>query len=773
MGRPTGQVRRARPERDDTESMAREVREGLLAPLPSLPSKYFYDDRGSALFEEITRLPEYYQTRTEEAILEAVADEVLERARPRELAELGSGAGRKIRILLDGLARRGTLERCLLMDINDRFLRESAKRLQAAYPSAEVRGVLGDFTEDLDDLGPGGGRLLLFFAGTLGNLHPEAVPGFFARAARVLEAGDSFLVGVDLVKDAARLEAAYNDAAGVTARFNLNILQVVNDRLGADFDPGAFEHVAFYDEANAWIEMRLRARRPCRVSVPGAGVGLRFERGQEIRTELSCKYTRGSLEGLLGGTGLVLDRWFTDPEGLFALALLRRDGDGERVKGTRAPSAHPVPAPEAARLLGPFRDAWRRSDSLFALLAEGALLEQPIPLRQPFIFYLGHLPVFAWNHLGRRGLGEGPLREDFEALFERGIDPIGVDAYQAAASWPAVADVLAYRDAVRSRIGRALERGDATGDRAAVGLMVLEHELMHQETLLYMVQRLPHHRKRRPLGAVSLPPGKGRPGGRVRVPAGTAVLGARRGTIPFGWDNEFPEHEVEVPGFVIDRTPVTNADFLAFVEADGYRERRLWDGEGWAWRERAGLRHPAVWSEGPAGWAYRTLFEDVPLLRVADWPVYVSGAEAAAYAAWQGARLPTEAEFHRAAYGSPEGPRPWPWGAAPPAPHHGNFGFHRWSPTAVGGFPEGASAWGALGLAGNGWEWTSTPFAPFAGFERMPGYPGYSADFFDGRHHVLLGASWATDLRLVRRSFRNWFQVHYPYVFAKFRCVRA
>jgi L-histidine N-alpha-methyltransferase len=319
-------VRRARPERDEVAAMAAEVRDGLRGPFPSLPCKYFYDDRGSELFEEITRLPEYYQTRTEEALLEQVAGAVLERTRPRELVELGSGAGRKIRVLLDRLAASGRLESCLLMDVNALFLSESAEALHSAYPAARVRGVLGDFTEDLSDLGPGGERLLLFFAGTLGNLHPDDVPAFFRRSAGVLEPGDGFLVGVDLVKDKARLEAAYNDAAGVTARFNLNILRVLNARLGADFDLAAFEHVAFYDEANAWIEMRVRARRPCRVLLPGAGLALRFERGQELRTELSCKYTRDSLEARLAGTGLALDRWFTDRESLFGLALLRREG---------------------------------------------------------------------------------------------------------------------------------------------------------------------------------------------------------------------------------------------------------------------------------------------------------------------------------------------------------------------------------------------------------------------------------------------------------------
>ena len=317
---------RIRDARAVASRMAQEVRAGLQArPLPYLPSKYFYDDRGSALFDEITRLPEYYQTRTEEAILEAVADDVVERGQPRELCELGSGVGRKVRLLLDAMGRRGLLDRCVLLDISEGFLIESARQLAADYPALAVRGIVGDFLEDVPALGPGGGRLALFLAGTMGNLHPAHVPPFLRALARQLEPGDTFLLGVDLVKDEARLHAAYNDAAGVTAEFNRNILRVVNTHLGSDFDPGAFEHVAFYDRKAAWIEMRLRATRDMRVSIPRASLEVTFQRGDELRTELSCKYTRGSLEAMLPGTGLRLESWYTDPEELFALVLLRRN----------------------------------------------------------------------------------------------------------------------------------------------------------------------------------------------------------------------------------------------------------------------------------------------------------------------------------------------------------------------------------------------------------------------------------------------------------------
>ena len=326
---PAGGVRveRAREADGTLARMAADVRAGLLArPLPSLPCKYFYDDRGSALFDEITRLPEYYQTRTEDAILEAIADEVIERTRPTELCELGSGIGRKVRRLLEAMRARQLLERCVLLDISEGFLTASVERLAADYPGLAVRGVVGDFHEDLVALGPGGGRLALFFAGTIGNLHPTDVPGFLRALAAQLAPGDALLVGLDLVKNAARLHAAYNDAAGVTAAFNRNVLHVVNRALGADFQPEAFEHVAFYDPANAWIEMRLRASRDMRVCVPGARLDLTYRAGDEIRTELSCKYTRQSFASRVAGTGLRLDRWFTDPEQLFASALLVRVG---------------------------------------------------------------------------------------------------------------------------------------------------------------------------------------------------------------------------------------------------------------------------------------------------------------------------------------------------------------------------------------------------------------------------------------------------------------
>jgi ergothioneine biosynthesis protein EgtB len=414
--------------------------------------------------------------------------------------------------------------------------------------------------------------------------------------------------------------------------------------------------------------------------------------------------------------------------------------------------------------------AWERSDALFATLRDEALGERPIRLRQPFVFYLGHLPAFAWNHIGRRRLGRPAGNAAFDDLFARGIDPPDTsDAPSEAGAWPDVAAVRDYRDRIRAALRPVLDEPRLE----ATALMVVEHELMHHETLLYMVLRLDHAKKKPPRTAQT--PASSTGAGRlVRIPAGRARLGTARDSLRFGWDNEFPQCEVDVEAFSIDAVPVRNRDFLEFVESGAYADENLWSEEAWQWLQRDGRRYPPFWQETKAGLTVRNAYADVPLDLAGEWPVFVTWAEASAYARQHGRRLPTEAEWDRAAFGTPDGSsRFFPWGNEPASAARGNFGLRHWSPQPVGAHPRGASAFGVLDLAGSGWDWTSTPFAPFAGFEPLEGYEGYSADFFDDRHYVLKGASWATDDSLVRRSFRNWFQPHYPHVFAQFRLLTA
>jgi ergothioneine biosynthesis protein EgtB len=427
------------------------------------------------------------------------------------------------------------------------------------------------------------------------------------------------------------------------------------------------------------------------------------------------------------------------------------------------------------------RACWSRSDEIFGLLDPEELLEQPISLRHPLIFYLGHLPAFAWNQVCRGVLEIPSFRPEFDSLFERGIDPMGVDHYESSTEWPAVEEIIEYRDRVRPALLDAIDPvadragRDPLAERGRIFEVAIEHELMHQETLQYILQQLPSDRKRRP---EPMPPhlfdGAANSSG-VAVGGGPVVLGAEFDAVPFGWDNEFPQLELEVGDFVIDRTPVRNSEFEEFVENGGYQRPNLWRDEDWQWRQRMGLEQPVFWSREGEGLVYHAMFDHFPLDQVADWPVYVSHAEAEAFCQWCGGRLATEAEFHRAAYSTPEGGvRRYPWGEEAPAEKHGNFDFRHWAPTPVGCFSDGDSVWGVADLIGNGWEWTSTVFEPFPGFEPyIPSYPGYSADFFDGLHNVMLGASWATPTGLIRRSFRNWFQRQYPFMFAKFRCVYA
>jgi len=435
-------------------------------------------------------------------------------------------------------------------------------------------------------------------------------------------------------------------------------------------------------------------------------------------------------------------------------------------------------------MIDTFRDrlqhAWTMSDRIFELVPQDRWLDQPIKLRHPILFYVGHLPAFAWNQVGRGLLDLGPQHETFDELFEFGIDPMGVDSHDAAVRWPSVDEVLDYRDRTRTRLLELVEdvasraTDDRLADRGRILNLVLEHEYMHHETLQYMLQQLDPELKRPPADTPSPVTGHAHGREQVEVSGGEVVLGADFDAVDFGWDNEFPEHRQRVETFTVDRTPVRNGDWLEFMDADGYDRRELWTDDDWSWRQRAGIEHPAHWERPEESWRVRTMFDRVDLDDVTGWPVFVSLAEARAYCRWRDVRLPTEAELHRAMYASTSGgARRFPWGDDAPRPGvHGNFDFRHWAPTPVDAHPEGASAWGLLDTVGNGWEWTSSVFAPFPGFEAyVPSYKGYSTNFFDDRHFVMLGASWATPAPLVRRSFRNWFQDHYPWMFAGFRTV--
>jgi len=429
-------------------------------------------------------------------------------------------------------------------------------------------------------------------------------------------------------------------------------------------------------------------------------------------------------------------------------------------------------------------DARRRSDELFSLVRYDAIYERPIPERHRIIFYIGHLEAFDWNLLNNResGLDFGlkSIHPEFDRLFAFGIDPVGGGLpTDLPSAWPALESVREYVSNIRAILDQKLveinlDSGLEPMTRHDFSLSTLlnvaiEHRLMHVETLAYMLHQLPLAMKAGqpiPTDPVAAPVVQKE----IAIPAGFVKLGLRRGDETFGWDNEYALHTVEVPAFTIDQYKVTNRQYLAFMAEGGYQKRALWADDDWNWKTEKAIAHPLFWKKDGDRWLYRSMFEEIPL--PLDWPVYVSQAEASAYARWAGKSLPTEAEWQRAAYGTnDQEARHYPWGSEKPSRRFGNFDLQRWDPAPVNVSPEGQSAFGVHDLLGNGWEWTSPVFSPFPGFEPFPFYRGYSADFFDGKHFVMKGGSARTAACMLRPTFRNWFQAHYQNVYAGFRCV--
>jgi iron(II)-dependent oxidoreductase len=368
------------------------------------------------------------------------------------------------------------------------------------------------------------------------------------------------------------------------------------------------------------------------------------------------------------------------------------------------------------------------TDELFRLVRPDSLYERPIPERHRLIFYLGHLEAFDWNLLGRQALDLPAFDSSLDHLFAFGIDPGDGDLpHDQPSDWPTVRTVETYNQATREQIDAVLPKLPEPMTGAAI-----EHRLMHAETLAYLLHQLPYERKR-PQPPPTVPDAGPPQASRIDIPAGDVEVGLRPGC-GFGWDNEFDAHIVHVPAFRVDRYKVTNGEYLEFV--------------------RAGGDAPPFWIQRGGAWFYRGMFAEIPL--PLSCPVYVTHSQARAYAGWKGLKLPSEAQFQRAARGLPASR---------------NTDFRYWDPIPVTADDDGAG--GPAQMTGNGWEWTSTVFGPFPGFRPFPFYTNYSEPFFDGAHFVLKGGSPRTAARLLRPSFRNWFRPSYPYVYATFRLVEA
>ena len=770
-----------------------------------LPNVYFlYDKKGSELFEEITRQPEYYLTSTEMDILSMHARDICrypgeDISAPREFTssyiELGAGVGKKMSPILEwekSLVRTSSAftkyipvdysasaleENVTIYNKTDSKSKDFLKIIPHVGTNEEVLPIMSDLA---------GKKTFIFLGSSLGN-DEDPVP-FLKRLISNCGPTDRVIIGVDLAADehiggrksVAFIEDAYNDSAGVTSDFILNSLAVINRQAGLDFDLNNFKHVAEYNSKKEAVEIFVECVAPCEVTATSTArtkdtFHIRyFEPGDRIFIEQSGKFSRSCIKRITSEAGMAVTRTWGDKHGNFCLF--------EAV-------------PHVAK------DITDLSKFIFEdLVGAGCLSDQPIDLRNPWAFYYGHISAFS-----DRVALMLPGRDDDRNRYERGVDPDVDDPTKIHShserlqEWPEASDFHEYAKVVEAGLEEVLS---SSGPSESY-LMAIEHADMHHETLMYnmtgceTLSRQSIERRNRkdysnkhpfsafkkaPLGGVHHHSQKSY----ADIPLTSVSLGCSDQSLQalgFVWDNELPSQPaVDVHPFKVSVTPVTNKEFSHFVEDGGYANPAYWASnhvsdivvrnggmDAWSWILREELSAPRLWDQdlSSGGWGVRTACDGVvPVSEAAsEWPAWVTLFEAAAFCEWLGggARLMSEYEYH-ALFNDDEA-------LFNAASRKGNNNWKYRSAVPVGILEDGVAASGVTDLVGNGWEWTSTEFAPLHGFVEMPTYPEYSADFFDGKHFVLKGASPYTSRRLQRMSFRNFFQANYPFVHAKFRVV--
>ncbi len=745
-------------------AFAQSIVRGLSETPRWLSCRYLYDAEGSHLFEAITRQPEYYLTRTEDALLATHADALRAHAGPSTLAELGSGSSRKTRHLLRAWTAAGRRARYVPIDISRDMLAASCAALDREFPSLDVCALAGTYEQAFARLREFSPLVLLFLGSSLGNFDRTETAALLERLADALPAGDHLLLGLDLVKDRAALEAAYNDAAGVSAAFTRNLFARMNRELGTGLDLDAIEHVAYWNEQRERIDIFARFTRPAVIELPELGRRFHLAAGEMVLTEVSRKFRLPEMAAVAARHGFDTAATFTDPACAFALVLLRR----------RVPPARPGVRLVAERLL---TDARARTFELVAPLDETQLTRQHSPLMSPIVWDLGHIANFEEQWV-RRAHDPHGRRDDAARRLDHLYDAV---AHPRATRrrLPILEHMacLRYFEDTRRRTLDAIACASfpATDPLLAGGFihaMLAQHEAQHGETILQTIQLIDDltyepPRRTEPPGALALL------GEAVEavVPPGPFTMGTNDRTLAY--DNERPAHDVVLPRYAIDLCPTTNEQFLRFMEDGGYRRRELWTPEGWRWRLESGVVHPAQWRRGPDGaWSERAFGRLAPL--ALDQPViHVSWYEADAYARWAGKRLPSEEEWEKAAAWDLElgTARRYPWGDASPTAELANLDQRTFSPAAVGAYPRGVSYFGCHQLLGDVWEWTASDFVPYPGFTAFP-YPEYSEVHFGRGYKVLRGGSWATQPLAARNTFRNWDLPQRRQIFAGFRCAR-
>jgi iron(II)-dependent oxidoreductase len=751
----------------ESEVFAISVAQGLAHHPRRLSCRYLYDAAGSALFERITEQPEYYLTSAEASLLATHAARMRELAGPSTLVELGSGTSAKTRHLLDAWTHAGGRASYVAVDICAPVVTESCAALRRQYPRLDVRGIAGSYEQAMPFLKALSPLVLAFLGSTIGNFDDAELDDFLDRVSDSLSPGDHLLLGIDLVKDVAALEAAYDDAAGVTAQFTRNLFERMNRELGTTLDLDAIEHVATYNERRERIDIFARFTKEQWIELPSLGERYRVAAGEMIQTEISRKFRIDDMALHASRHGFALVESFTDEQGRFGSLLLRRG------------AARPLAAERGSAAAGRALEAGRtRTLDLVAPLDTPALTRQHSPLMSPIVWDLAHIANYEEQWIARvRGCSsdESGERAGRDHLYDAIRHPRRT---RAALPLPSREETLAYLERVRVATRASLDEHD---DEAAAPLcrdgyvywMLAQHEAQHQETILQTIQiaELPyetHLRDDLEPRRLVVPP-HGLADASVLVPAGDYLIGTddRR----MAYDNERPAHVVRVERFRIDVAPVTCGAFAAFIADGGYRRRELWCEDGWAWLQESGVRHPASWRRSGDGFVELAFGRRIPLDPSRP-VIHVCWYEASAFARWAGKRLPTETEWEVAAAIDLERgiARRYPWGDAAPTREHANLDQRTFGPLPIGAYPAGRSFFGCEQMLGDVWEWTASEFAPYPGFVAFP-YREYSEVHFGHGYKVLRGGSWATRPVAIRNTFRNWDLPQRRQIFAGFRCA--
>jgi len=737
------------------EAFARSVIRGLEDRPRWLSCRYLYDREGSNIFERITEQPEYYPTRTEAGILEHSATTIRKLCGSVTLVELGAGSATKTRHLLRAWIAGNPRARYVPIDISRSMLAETSAALRREFPTLAVQALAGSYEQALPQLRELSPLTLLFLGSSVGNFNPEEMAEFFELLTANLTAGDQLLLGIDLVKDTATLEAAYNDAAGWSAEFTLNLFARMNRELDAGIDITALEHVATWNAGLSRIDIHAHVRRPLSVSLPEWSREFHLDAGEKVLVEISRKFESDAMLATAREHGFEAVETFTDPERHFALLLLRHAPTSDRATLLRE------------KLRVELAEQRRRTLEIIAPLDAGQLSRQHCCILSPVVWDLGHIDSYE---------KEWTQKATSRAAADPGIyDPIRHPrAVRGTLPLPAadlcLAELAATRNATEALLAdTALSADDQLLRGGYVFSMIAQHEAQHSETILQGIQLLPglHYEPARHTDA---PEGRSVVG-EVFVPAGPFTMGTD--DTAAAYDNERPAHLVELASFWIDVAPVTNATFLRFVEDRGYLRRELWTVEGWRWLRETKAEHPQQWRRDSDGSWQELAFGRLALLDPTRPVVHVNWHEAMACAHWLGKRLPTEAEWEKAAAWDLERglPRPYPWGDAAPSAERANLDQRTFAPAPVGAFPRGSSYFGCEQMLGDVWEWTASDFLPYPGFRAFP-YPEYSQVHFGSRHKVLRGGSWATPAVAMRNTFRNWDLPQRRQIFAGLRCAR-